>query len=221
MRKAFEYADLDEEERLCSYFYWGQPGRLEKLLSESYRRGTNSKRVSEPLLEALQNVPQHTDPLNRMLFLESKFFLPDHNLNYTDKMSMAVGVEVRVPLLDPDLVALAARLPVNYKQHGREGKWIFKKAMESYLPHEVIYRPKTGFGAPLRSWLNTEKKLKPLMMDVLSREAITRRGIFDAKTVAELIEQDAKGRVDATYTIFSMMCIELWCRMFLDEDGGR
>ena len=221
LRKALEYADLEADERLVSYFYWGQPSRLEGLLSESYRRGTNRNRVSEPLLEALQNIPLHTDPLNRMLFLESKFFLPDHNLNYTDKMSMAVGVEVRVPLLDPDLVALAARLPVSYKQHGREGKWIFKKAMEKYLPHEVIYRPKTGFGAPLRSWLHSEKKLKPLMMDVLSREAITRRGIFDAKTVAELIEQDANGRVDATYTIFSMICIELWCRMFLDEDGGR
>lgn len=220
LRKAFEYAELEADERLISYFYWGQPSRLEGLLSESYRGLTNSKRVSEPLLEALKNVPQHTDPLNRMLFLESKFFLPDHNLNYTDKMSMAVGVEVRVPLLDPDLVALAARLPVSYKQHGFEGKWIFKKAMERYLPHEVIYRPKTGFGAPLRLWLHSERKLKPLMMDVLSSESITQRGIFDAKTVAELIEQDAKGRVDATYTIFSMMCVELWCRMFLDEGGG-
>ena len=221
LRKAFEYADLDMDERLASYFYWGQPARLENLLSENYRQEINGWCVSEPLIEALHNVPKHTDPLNRMLFLESKFFLPDHNLNYTDKMSMAVGVEVRVPLLDPDLVALAARLPVEYKQHGREGKWIFKKAMEKYLPHEVIYRPKTGFGAPLRSWLHSESKLKPLMMDVLSKDAITRRGIFDAKSVETLIEQDAKGRVDATYTIFSLMCIELWCRKFLDEDWVR
>jgi asparagine synthase (glutamine-hydrolysing) len=221
LRKAFEYADLNEDERLCSYFYWGQPSRLEGLLSKAYRRETNSKWVSKPLLDALQNIPQHTDPLNRMLFLESKFFLPDHNLNYTDKMSMAVGVEVRVPLLDPDLVSLAARLPIKYKQNGREGKWIFKKAMENYLPHEVIYRPKTGFGAPLRSWLHSEQKLKPLMMDVLSTEAITKRGIFDARSVAELIEKDAKGSLDASYTIFSMMCIELWCRIFLDEDGCK
>ena len=217
-RKAFEYADLNADERLVSYFYWGKPGRLEALLSEKCRREINGRRVSEPLLAALQNLPKDTDPLNRMLFLESKFFLPDHNLNYTDKMSMAVGVEVRVPLLDLDLVALAARLPVAYKQHGRDGKWIFKKAMEKHLPHDVSYRPKTGFGAPLRSWLHSESKLKPLMRDVLSKEAIARRGIFDAGSVESLIEQDAQGRVDATYTIFSMMCIELWCRKFLDED---
>jgi asparagine synthase (glutamine-hydrolysing) len=218
-RKAFEYADLEGDERICSYFYWGQPNQLADLLSESCQKEINNRSVSEPLLKALHNLPPMTEPLNKMLFLESKFFLSDHNLNYTDKMSMAVGVEVRVPLLDPDLVALAARLPVEYKQHGSQGKWIFKKAMEKYLPHEIIYRPKSGFGAPLRSWMHSESKLKHLMMSVLSSEAITRRGIFNAKSVANLIERDAKGNVDATYTIFSLICIELWCRKFLDEDA--
>lgn len=217
LRKAFEYAYLEEDERLCSYFYWGQPDHLEGLLSASYRQATNSSQVAKPLLEALQNIPQHSHPLNRMLFLESKFFLPDHNLNYTDKMSMAAGVEVRVPLLDPDLVALAARLPTNFKQHGSYGKWIFKKAMEKYLPHDVIYRPKTGFGVPLRSWLHSEKNLKPLMMDMLSRDTITRRGIFDPESVARLIKQDAMGIVDGAYTIFSILCIELWCKQFIDD----
>jgi asparagine synthase (glutamine-hydrolysing) len=129
---------------------------------------------------------------------------------------MAVGVEVRVPLLDLDLVALAARLPIEYKQRGREGKWIFKKAMEKYLPHDIIYRPKTGFGAPLRSWLHSEHKLRPLLMDVLSNDSINRRGIFDAREVSKLIEDDAQGKVDATYTIFSLMCIEIWCRIYID-----
>ncbi|MBA4381376.1 MAG: asparagine synthase (glutamine-hydrolyzing) [Sideroxydans sp.] len=219
LRKAFEYADLGTDERLASYFFWGKPDRLEALLSANSRLKVNGQSVSQPLIQALENVPKCRAPLDRMLFLESKFFLADHNLNYTDKMSMAVGVEVRVPLLDLDLVALAARLPVEYKQRGRDGKWIFKKAMEKHLPHDVIYRPKTGFGAPLRSWLHSESKLKPLLMDVLSSESINRRGIFDAKSVAQLIADDAHGKVDATYTIFSMMCIEMWCRLFLDKDG--
>lgn len=219
LRKAFEYADLNADERLASYFYWAQPARLKSLLSADYRQQVGAREVSEPLLESLQEIPKDTPALNRMLFLESKYFLPDHNLNYTDKMSMAVGVEVRVPLLDLELVSLAARLPVEYKQHGREGKWIFKKAMEKYLPHEVIYRPKTGFGAPLRSWLHNE--LKPLVADVLSKESISRRGIFDADAVASLIRDDAAGKIDATYSIFSVMCIEMWCRRFLDGEGVR
>jgi len=220
-RKAFEYADLDTDERLVSYFYWAQPERLRQLLSARRQAEVGARCAAQPLLAALANVPTDTAALNRMLFLESKFFLPDHNLNYTDKMSMATGVEVRVPLLDLDLVALAARLPVEYKQRGREGKWIFKKAMEKHLPHDVIYRPKTGFGAPLRAWLHSENQLQPLLRQVLSDESIERRGIFDAGAVRTLIEQDAKGSVDATYTIFSMMCIELWCRIFLDEGGSK
>ena len=91
-----------------------------------------------------------------MLYLDAKFFLADHNLNYTDKLSMAHGVEVRVPLLDPDLVAFSARLPTRMKQNGATGKWLFKKAMEDFLPHDVVYRPKAGFGAPLRTWLHGE-----------------------------------------------------------------
>lgn len=218
VRKAFEYAGLGVEERLVSYFYWAQPTRLRKLLSARCQADVGARQIAEPLLSALGNMPADADALNRMLFLESKFFLADHNLNYTDKMSMATGVEVRVPLLDLDLVSLAARLPVEFKQRGHEGKWIFKKAMEKYLPHDVIYRPKTGFGAPLRSWLRSKQQLQPLMRELLSDVSIMRRGIFDRDSVKALIIQDAEGMIDATYTIFALMCIELWCRRFIDEN---
>ncbi|MCP4402924.1 MAG: asparagine synthase [bacterium] len=144
--------------------------------------------------------------------LEAKHFLCDLNLNYTDKMGMAAGVEVRVPLLDPDLIALAARLPVKYKQRGRIGKWVFKKAMEPYLPREVIYRPKTGFGAPLRYWM--KHQLRPVIEDVLSESSLRNRGLFDPLGVQNLIALDRHGKVDAAYTIFSLLCIELWCRIF-------
>jgi len=217
LRKAFEYADLPTDERLASYFFWGRPERLQRLLAPEVRAQLRDTSPADPLVQALGRVPAHRDRLDKMLFLESKFFLADHNLNYTDKMGMAMGVEVRVPLLDPDLVALATRLPVAFKQRGREGKWIFKKAMEPHLPHDVIYRPKTGFGAPLRTWLRGESQLQPLQRDLLSREAIRSRGIFDPDEVAALVKEDAQGRVDASYTIFSLMCIELWCRIFLDE----
>jgi asparagine synthase (glutamine-hydrolysing) len=124
-------------------------------------------------------------------------------------------VEVRVPLLDPDLIALAARLPIAFKQHGAVGKWIFKKAMEPYLPLDVIYRPKTGFGAPLRSWLRHE--LRPIAEALLSETALKRRGLFDPKAVQCLIERDRQGQLDGAYTIFALMCIELWAQIFVDR----
>jgi asparagine synthase (glutamine-hydrolysing) len=170
--------------------------------------------LAQPLLASLGQLPPQAADLNKMLYLECKHFLADHNLNYTDKMGMAAGVEVRVPLLDLELVELAARLPINYKQHGREGKWIFKRAMERLLPRDVIYRPKTGFGVPLRSWLQT--RLKPMVDDLLSPESIRRRGIFDPAAVDALRRADQNQRIDGTYSIFALVCMELWCRQYLD-----
>ena len=153
--------------------------------------------------------------MQRMLALEQRFFLADHNLLYTDKMSMAAGVEVRVPFLDNDLVRLANALPPGLKQRGAEGKWVLKKAMEPYLPHAVIYRPKTGFGAPLRHWLR--HKLREWVGDILSADTLRRRGLFDPKAVAALVADDQAGRVDAAYTILGLVCIEIWCREFMDK----
>jgi asparagine synthase (glutamine-hydrolysing) len=150
-----------------------------------------------------------------MLYLECKHFLADHNLNYTDKMGMAAGVEVRVPLLDLELIDFAVRIPPELKQRGRVGKYIFKKAMEPYLPHDVIYRPKSGFGAPVRRWLRHE--LKDMVDDVLSVDSLLRRGLFEPKAVRTLVRQDREGKVDAAYTIFALTCMELWCRIFVDR----
>jgi asparagine synthase (glutamine-hydrolysing) len=211
--KAFRYADLDGDQRLASYFHWISPERLGPVFHPDLRQRLDAA-GPDPVLAALAGLPADMPPLHRMLYLEGKFFLADHNLNYVDKVSMANGVEVRVPLLDRDLVALAARLPIRYKQRGRTGKWVLRKAMEPYLPREVLHRAKTGFGAPLRHWLQDE--LRPVVDDVLSDASLRSRGLFDPQGVAQLIQLDRERRVDATYTIFSMICVELWCRMFID-----
>ncbi len=213
--KAFRYAGLDGDDRIASYFNWIPPDRLDPILGARMRGAFGTASHPTRVVDSLGGLPGSVHPLNRMLYLEGKFFLADHNLNYVDKVSMANGVEVRVPMLDPELVDLAARLPIGYKQHGRVGKWVLRRAMEPYLPHEVIWRGKTGFGAPLRQWLRSD--LRPLVEDVLSKESLERRGLFDPSGVGRLIEDDRARRIDATYTIFSMICIELWCRMFIDK----
>jgi len=85
-----------------------------------------------------------------MLNLELKTFLVDHNLNYTDKLSLVAGVEVSVPFLDKELVEFSTKVPVSLKMKGNETKYILKKVAEKYLPQEIIYRSKTGFRAPVR-----------------------------------------------------------------------
>ena len=218
LRKAFSGAHLEGDSRLVHYFRWIERADLERLYSSEFLASLRQARAEDPLLEFLATFPSNTPALERMLALEQRFFLADHNLTYTDKMSMAVGVEVRVPFLDPDLVEFAAQIPPQFKQRGREGKWILKKAMEQYLPMDVIYRPKSGFGAPLRRWLQVE--LRDWLTDTLSTDRLQRRGIFDAHAVQRLIKANAEGKIDASYTLLSLACIEIWCRYFIDLEAS-
>jgi asparagine synthase (glutamine-hydrolysing) len=213
LAKMFSYAAHDDDRRLVSYFWWSTEKLRRSLYSAEFAASVSAADTAAPLLETLARIPQEHDPLQRMLYLEGKHFLADHNLNYTDRAGMAVGVEVRVPLLDLDMVQFAPRVPSRLKQKGRMGKALFKRAMEPYLPHDVIYRPKSGFGAPLRRWLRHE--LRPMVEDTLEPGSLQRRGIFNPAAVARLVRLDREGRVDGSYTIFALMCFELWCRRFL------
>jgi asparagine synthase (glutamine-hydrolysing) len=188
------------------------------LYTPEMRRAAAANPALAPILDFIRPLPESVPAIERMLAIEQRFFLADHNLTYTDKMSMAVGVEVRVPLLDLELVEFAARVPAHLKQRGKVGKWVLKKAMEPYLPHDVIYRPKSGFGAPLRRWMLHE--LRPLLADMLGAESLRRRGLFDPAAVQQLIDANHSGRIDANYTLLSLLSIEMWCRRFLDRRGA-
>ena len=215
LTKMFNGASLSGDERLVNYFRWINNNDLRTLYSNEFKSQLGGSLAEEPILEFLGQLPSDLDPLDRMLALEQRFFLADHNLIYTDKMSMAAGLEVRVPFLDNDLIEFAAHIPVKYKQHGKEGKWVLKKAMEPYLPSDVIYRPKSGFGVPLRSWMRFE--LRELLGDILSEESLNRRGLFDSQAVHQLIADNDCGKKDASYTLLSLLCIEIWCRAYLDK----
>ncbi|WP_341880154.1 asparagine synthase (glutamine-hydrolyzing) [Synechococcus sp. UW140] len=214
LRKLFNGASLDGNARLVNYFCWVDRKDLAAIYTPEFIEALGTARAEDPMLEFLADLPSETSRLERLLALEQRFFLTDHNLNYTDKMSMAVGVEVRVPFLDLELVEFAARIPARFKQRGSCGKWVLKKAMEPYLPRDVIYRPKSGFGAPLRSWMRNE--LRDLLGDVLSPVNLRSRGLFQPNAVHQLIAANDCGRVDATYTLLSLLCIELWCLHFID-----
>ena len=215
LARMFMGAELDGDAHMAHYFRWIRESELLPLYTPDVRAAIGREAVDQPLLDFLSALPATVQPLNRMLALEQRFFLVDHNLTYTDKMGMAAGVEVRVPYLDVDLVDFAARIPADLKQRGPVGKWVFKKAMEPFLPHDVIYRPKTGFGAPVRRWM--ERDLRPLLVDVLSPANLKARGLFDPGAVQRLLERNEQGALDGAYSLLSILSVELWCRRFLDE----
>ncbi|MHC4872181.1 MAG: asparagine synthase (glutamine-hydrolyzing) [Planctomycetota bacterium] len=211
IKKAFAYAGENTDKRIAGYFRWFDTYKIEKLFCNNVK--DSAAGYQDPLPEFIKD-SRNMSSLDKMLYLEAKGFLCEQNLLYTDKMSMAAGVEVRVPFLDPELISFAATIPDNLKQNGSCSKWLFKKAMEPYLPHEVIYRPKTGFGVPLRHWLHND--LQNDVDNLLSQESIENRGIFDYQEINSLIIDDRAGKEDYTYTIFTLMCIETWMRKFID-----
>ena len=208
MTKLFNAIDLKKDQRLVNYFTWIQRDDLKKLYSSEFNSMIKNINPNSEMLSFLKKLPPNTSKLDRMLALEQQFFLADHNLLYTDRMSMAKGVEVRVPFLDKELIDFAYNIPDHFKQKGLQSKWILKKALEGYLPKDVIYRPKTGFDVPLRRWMINE--LNELLCDTLSIKRLQTRGLFDPVAVWKLIADNQNGKIDASYTLLSLMCIEIW-----------
>ena len=155
------------------------------------------------------------DELGRLLYLDAKTFLPCLNLTYTDKMAMAASVEVRVPLLDDELVDLAAHIPSSLKLKRLTRKYIFKRSQEGVLPPEIIWRRKAGFGAPVRSWLVGD--LAPLVGDLLSEGTLAERGLVRPDVVHRLWVENVEGRADRSLQLYALLSLELWCRTFVDR----
>jgi len=157
---------------------------------------------------------QNAAPLNRLLYVDLKTFLPCLNLITTDKTSMAANLEVRVPFLNREMIDLAARMPPGLKLHGFKRKYALKRALEKVLPREVVWRKKAGFGAPIRSWLRGP--LRPMVDDLLSEENINRRGLFRPSEVRRIVNANLSGREDYNLQVFQLLNLELWHRQFLD-----
>jgi asparagine synthase (glutamine-hydrolysing) len=224
VRRAFKLlsqVDLAREKRWIGYYQWNTPQFRRRLLDSSFAEPLDPDADFTPLLETLAGLPEGVDPLSQLLRLETRHFLADHNLNYLDKMTMAFGVEGRVPLLDLEIVKFAAQVPSKLKVKGTTGKYLLKRAMEPLLPHKILHRPKTGFGVPLRLWMTRD--LREISDEVLSYDSIKRRGVFHPDTVLHLKSQTQAGKMDGAYTLFALLSFELWCRDFLDTraQGAR
>jgi asparagine synthase (glutamine-hydrolysing) len=163
---------------------------------------------------------RHADFLNQMLYLDTKIFMPTLNLTYNDKMSMASSVEVRVPFLDRELAEFVAW---NVRPQWKlKGKWrpvtkhIFREAMRSMLPDEVMRQPKAGFAAPVDYWL--ARDLRPMVDDLLSESQVRRRGLFRPEVVRSYVDEHRRGAEDWSMQIWQLLTLEVWMQLFLD--GG-
>ncbi|MGB0455280.1 MAG: asparagine synthase (glutamine-hydrolyzing), partial [Bacteriovoracaceae bacterium] len=204
-KKLFENANLSPRDQMISLFHWLSPNNTLDLFKPELSAHMSENGIFSPLRETLKEF-EGLSQLDQILALEKTYFLTDHNLNYTDKMTMMYGVEARVPFLDRDLIDCAARIHPSLKIKNGQTKWVLKKAMEPYLPNEIIYRPKTGFGVPLRSWLKNE--LQDFVMQNLSENSFICQNFFEHKKIQQLIRDNQDGKIDASYPILTLLSLE-------------
>lgn len=215
LKKIMREYGKSEDDKLSGYFSW-IPLEINKgLFSQDVKRQIAQYDPASELKHLLRQIPNEDHELNKLLYLEMKSFLVDHNLNYMDKMSMAVGVEARVPYLDLDLVNYSTRIPVDLKMKGTRTKYLLRKISEKYLPHEVIHRKKSGFGAPVRSWIVND--MNDYIHERLSPTRLKERGLFDPTNFWKMVEDNRSGKIDASYTIWSVLAIESWLTQFADQ----
>ncbi len=148
--------------------------------------------------------------LNRYLWLDQSYYLPDDILYKCDRMSMAHSLEVRPPFLDHRIVEFAGRLPESFKVQGRQLKFLLRELMRDKLPASVLRRKKQGFDIPAHQWLRTA--LKPLLMDTLTRTAVEDSGLFHWREIESLIRDHMERRANLGYHLWGLLVLFLWMK---------
>jgi asparagine synthase (glutamine-hydrolysing) len=181
----------------------------ERLFSDSFKRSLQGYQAVEVLRAHAKKCPTE-DPLSRVQYLDMKTYLVGDILTKVDRASMAHALEVRVPLLDHQLVEWISGLPASLKLRGQEGKYIFKKALEPYLPDDILYRDKMGFSVPLASWFRGP--LRQRIRAALLGPVLAETGIFNITFLKEMLDQHQSGRRDYSASLWSILMFEAFLR---------
>jgi len=206
-KRFLTFADLPEEPRFRRSYTLYDPDELAALVSPDLA-GYVDQVVGEHA--AVYNDNSLGDEVNRMCLADTRLFMPGLNLSYTDRASMAASVEVRVPFVDPVVARAAFSIEGRAKIRRRQGKVALKQAAESWLPHEIVHRPKASFSAPIRAWVRND--LRELINDVLVGGEIVQSGMIRRDAVLRLIQDEQAGREDRSRQIWQLLTMELWYR---------
>ena len=179
-----------------------------RMFSTRFKQDLQGHQAIEVMRQHATQAPEH--PLSAIQYLDYKTYLVGDINTKVDRASMAHSLEVREPLMDHKLIEWTASLPPELKLHGNEGKYIFKKSMEAYLPDEVLYRPKMGFAVPLASWLRGP--LRDQARASILGTHMADSGLFDMKFLREMIDQHQSGLRDYSTPLWTLLMFEAFLR---------
>ena len=181
------------------------PALRASLFTDAARRALGGHRAEDRYVAAMRDAPAR-DAIDRAQYADIKIWLPGDILAKTDRTSMAVSLEAREPLLDHKLVSFAASLPASLRLRHGEGKWLMKKAMERYLPREVLYRPKMGFVTPVSAWFRGA--LANEAAGLAKSRTLADTGWFDMDALGGLAEAHRTGRAEHGRTLWQFVMLE-------------
>jgi asparagine synthase (glutamine-hydrolysing) len=209
LKRFLSYADLPEDQRyLASDLSLGADDFRQLYRGADYFASAFWTRQQPQLSDTSLSY------LTRMCLNDTRTFLPEHNLTYSDKAAMASSIETRPPLASKDVVSAMFRCAPDLRIHRGVQKYLLKRIGEQYLPRDVVYRPKASFSSPLRSWIRGP--LRGLVDGMLGEQQVRKRGLYDPNVVRRMIVEDREGRADHSMWIWTMLTVELWHRTFLD-----
>ena len=187
----------------------------QQLYTGDYRASLNGSAGAMELFDRYMRQSEAPDSLSAIQYVDIKTYLVDDILTKVDRASMANSLEVRNPLLDHKLLEFAARIPSRLKLQGRQGKYIFKRALESLVPHEVLYRRKMGFRLPVSQWLRRE--LSTFCEEHLEELCGRNQDLLRPEYVRRLQREHRSGLRDHSSPLWALLMFQLWQRKFLSN----
>lgn len=204
-KSTFQELSMSGTEAYARSVGFTPPELRAKLYSVEFTNAISGHRAEDRIVKTMESAPAR-DPLDRAQYADLKIWLPGDILTKTDRMSMAVSLEAREPLLDYRLVEFAARLPVGQRLHGNTGKYLMKRAMEPHLPHNILYRGKMGFVTPISHWFRDA--LAGEAAAVADASLLARAGWFDRATMAKLAKDHKTGRADHGRLLWQLLVLD-------------
>jgi asparagine synthase (glutamine-hydrolysing) len=195
-----------------------EPDAKGRLYSGDFRRAVNGHDAFASFRDAYQAC-RSSDPLDRSMYVDARTYMIDDVLTKVDRMSMAVSLEAREPLLDHKLLEFAARVPASLKLKDGRSKYLLRRVLEKRVPRSIIERKKNGFAAPIGEWLRGP--LAPMTNELLLDGRLRHRGIFNHAEVTRLWQEHRSGQGDHRHRLWQLIMLELWFRAFIDNTGRR
>jgi asparagine synthase (glutamine-hydrolysing) len=189
------------------------------LYTLEFRNSLSSSEIVAGMFHAYAARVKTNDPVDQLLYIDSKTYLPGDILTKVDRMSMATSLEARVPLLDHKLIEFMVKAPASLKLAGYETKYLLKAAVKDLVPAEILNRGKQGFGVPIQQWINSQ--LRDRIRDTLLSKECRNRGYVNIEYVKVLLDEHERDRRDHSMALWSLLMFELWYREFMRPAGKQ